>query len=593
MFFLLAGCLINTELYERRKAELTDGDGDGYAMEDECDDQDEGVHPGAPESCDGVDQDCDGAIDEDATDVVAWFEDSDGDGHGDATTETFACEAPADFVAADDDCDDADPRAYPDAADEWYDGVDSNCDDADDNDADGDGDPWDEAGGTDCNDADASVYLDAPEGWHDLRDDNDCDGRVDDQVRERLSTADRSVAPPVAGGRFGSAVVLIPDADGDDLRDLAISAPEDAGAGAYGGAVYFARSEAISAASKLDLEAEGGRLVGAAGDLFGASLAAGATGTGTALYVGALGAGEGAGVLFAFDESTLSTLESPTDTSAASSRLTAPGGASYFGSNLVVTDLDGDGVDDLAVTSSAGLSIWLDPPTGDADGDSADEFLEFRPDGASHWFLLSNPGDADGDGLGDLGVTQGGSGDGEVGAALYAGATFGGAFPDAAFATFVGSPTFGETANSGSGERVVMALLWQASAYVDLGEGAYDPLVDADYQLFRTSDEEAFSSAVHTSLGIAGPGYLLGAPLSTNGVEQGECVFWPESEWQAGAWSADMQIGLLGAESGDRACYSLAIGDDYDADGERDVLIGAVLAEGGGDEGRVYVQFAP
>lgn len=54
MIVLLAGCLINAELYERRKAELSDGDGDGYAMQDECDDSDVSVHPGAPETCDGV-----------------------------------------------------------------------------------------------------------------------------------------------------------------------------------------------------------------------------------------------------------------------------------------------------------------------------------------------------------------------------------------------------------------------------------------------------------------------------------------------------------------------------------------------------------
>ena len=47
MLFLLVGCLINKDVYERRLAELTDADGDGFAMGDECDDDGAAVFPGA------------------------------------------------------------------------------------------------------------------------------------------------------------------------------------------------------------------------------------------------------------------------------------------------------------------------------------------------------------------------------------------------------------------------------------------------------------------------------------------------------------------------------------------------------------------
>lgn len=59
---LLSGCLINEAAYLQRLAELTDGDGDGYAAEDDCDDGLSTVFPGAAEVCNERDDNCDGAI---------------------------------------------------------------------------------------------------------------------------------------------------------------------------------------------------------------------------------------------------------------------------------------------------------------------------------------------------------------------------------------------------------------------------------------------------------------------------------------------------------------------------------------------------
>jgi len=46
---------------------LPDGDGDGYTRPDDCDDSDPAVHPGAAESCNGTDDNCNGIIDEGVT----------------------------------------------------------------------------------------------------------------------------------------------------------------------------------------------------------------------------------------------------------------------------------------------------------------------------------------------------------------------------------------------------------------------------------------------------------------------------------------------------------------------------------------------
>ena len=43
---------------------LSDADGDGYFSDEDCDDNSSTIYPGAEELCDGVDNDCDGDIDE-------------------------------------------------------------------------------------------------------------------------------------------------------------------------------------------------------------------------------------------------------------------------------------------------------------------------------------------------------------------------------------------------------------------------------------------------------------------------------------------------------------------------------------------------
>ncbi|MBK9369173.1 MAG: putative metal-binding motif-containing protein [Deltaproteobacteria bacterium] len=128
-----------------------DRDSDGYDETVDCDDAQSAVNPSAPELCDGLDNDCDGVVDEDAEDATTFYADADADGHGDPTAPTVACEAPADTVLNGDDCDDDQPAAFP-GNDELCDGLDNDCDGDTDEDAedvvevfaDGDGDGFGE-----------------------------------------------------------------------------------------------------------------------------------------------------------------------------------------------------------------------------------------------------------------------------------------------------------------------------------------------------------------------------------------------------------------------------------------------------------------
>lgn len=63
------------------------------------------IHPASAESCNGLDDNCDGAVDEGV--LSLWFADEDGDGFGNSSVSQLACSQPAGFVSDNTDCNDS------------------------------------------------------------------------------------------------------------------------------------------------------------------------------------------------------------------------------------------------------------------------------------------------------------------------------------------------------------------------------------------------------------------------------------------------------------------------------------------------------
>ena len=106
-----------------------DDDQDDYAACEECDDNNAAVNPESVESCNGIDDNCDGRTDgADAVGASIWYVDSDGDGYT-GTVSVVQCDPPDGYAAAsaEFDCDDLDASTNPGATDVAGDGIDQDC----------------------------------------------------------------------------------------------------------------------------------------------------------------------------------------------------------------------------------------------------------------------------------------------------------------------------------------------------------------------------------------------------------------------------------------------------------------------------------
>lgn len=476
---LLGGCDVwisdsDFRAFEEARCSLAfaaqDGDGDGFLGEDavvpdhcamsleellaaealtlgDCDDENAGAFPGAPDACeDGVDADCDGV---DPSDQV-WYSDLDEDGYGDPGSATELCEEPTGSVQNGDDCDDSDPVVNPEGVETaCADGVDGDCDGVTDCAIAGDvslaRSGWTAYGaqvtasaeleggtfavGEDLNgDGVKDAALGVPDAvlaftWSGDAVDTDAISTGADTLShgalallpDPIHSGGIAVAWGAPGdGSSGEGAVVVRSLEGGEVR-LTGSDDEDGlgswvGDGADGLAIAAHTTYPLGQWSAILLDDNAVPDADAAlSDLETERLTVGA-GTSAALIGLFMAPHDGEDDLIgsvlgsAGDPVSLSWFEGPlsADTEARLTITHADRSVS-FGAAAALMDLDGSGEVDLVVGApeEGRVYVFLDAPRGALSSDDAD----YKIDGiADHGSALADVGDIDGDGIADLAI---------------------------------------------------------------------------------------------------------------------------------------------------------------------------------------------
>lgn len=582
------GCLFPDEaFYAQRRAELTDQDGDGANALDDCDDSAATVHPGADEICNGIDEDCDLEVDEEALDVTTWYADADGDGHGDGAVTATGCSPPDEHVASADDCDDADPSAYPGAEEVWYDGADEDCAGDDDFDADGDGHAGDQHGGDDCQDGDDAVYAGAEEGWFDLGIDNDCDGAVADQVILDATSATR-IDGEEAGDAFGGVITVLPAGTADAEPFVVVTANLGGFGKLYGWAASDLASRGPAAWTYEGTDPSG--YLGSGTGLAGAD---------PILFAAASGEEGGRGTVYGWGAAALD--------SAPTVAIHGVAEAGYAGYGRLISghDQDGDGASDLVVPItfdstyaqySGTVAVFLDPTPDMGEVSMADADITFFTTYTAARTTVQSAGDYDQDGLTDLAFFRELSGNvWEGGGLVVTSGRSPGVYDikaEAALEVWGVAGPFADLDTDGDQDfHALMGGVDYYEAPFERSQMTAETDADARAVMDPTNNPGGFASAILASgVGYGGPDRLVVlAPTYPAGGAQGR-VFLQRARWTGTVSLDDGDLIVEGASAGDEFGGAAALLPDQDGDGEPELVVGATGADyGGGGAGAVYL----
>ncbi len=570
-----------------------DVDGDGYGRlgefqvrcvapsgfvdnSDDCNDEDETIHPGADELCDGLDRDCDGVPDDEAIDALTWYIDDDEDGYGSADYTVSACNQPDGYLDDDTDCDDLFATVHPDA-DEICDGKDNDCNGSVDPDDSVDAGSWytdDDLDGF-GDESTEVVQCEQPLGSVDVADDCDdtnpdvnpdsievCDG-VDNDCNGLADLDDPWVS---------DSVEWFADLDGDGYGDpvdsqVACEQPSDhvldnTDCDDFEAAVYPGATEVCGDGVDNDCLAEAEECLSGTIDLSDADVKLwGDTANGQAGFaLDNAGDVDGDGVddllIGAWETDTLSNNEvgkaflvfGPlTSGSLADADRTYEGTAQNNWAGRSVTSLgdqDGDGFDDFAIGADGKDEDLVDqdlgmvyviygPTTGDLTLNAADVEIIGDAAGDRAAYAMDLAGDVDADGVPDLVVGSFGA-DGS-GSSAGAVTLIYGPITDSTSLSDAGYTLNGE--NSGDDAGIAVAGVGDVD-----GDGFDDVLAGAPDNDAGGSD----SGTAYLVLGpVTGPGDL-----------------------------ADAAVTLTGVNSSDDAGTSVAGAGDTNNDGYMDFLVG-------------------
>jgi hypothetical protein len=609
--------------------EPVDADLDGYVAEDDCNDADAAVHPDAPEHCDGADEDCDSAIDENAVDATSYYADADSDGYG-AGDATRACAAPKGFVDNAADCDDTDAAIHPDT--EWYD------------DHDGDGYGFgaptvacEEPPGTslldgDCDEKDPAINPGAKEVCDEI--DNDCDKDID--------------------GDSVDAADWYPDADGDGWGDEAkrISACEQPSDTIAHGFDCNDSDDAIAPLLEercddaVDTDCSGdpsngcdGEELGTSGWSYRASYTYDALGTSLASAGDLNGDGKDDFVVGApyygyvgeevpFFAGAAYVIEGDTSPMAyenvatiAAATIVGDGEIDYVGTTVEgIGDVDGDGTPDVLVAAGSrdfescgncgDVRVFYGPVEGNLTISDAD--VEMTYDVPETWFGTAvAQGDFDDDGIDDVVVgtpwAPNASGDVESGVLSF----FSGP-PDANLDATLADATFEGDAGTWAGQGLTSLRDADGDGVSDLGIGVwgqndYDGSVllfhgpfagaltaaDADVAYVPRREQDQLGYRCEWAGDVDGDG-AIDLAMTAYGVDDGAAnagaVYIVYGPLTTSLDMRDSDAVLLGSGEDSAFGYALAEGSDLDGDGFDDLVIGDNARD---YDGYAYVFYGP